>query len=105
MVAAAKAKVLRSVFLDPQMDEILRQVAFRRNTSKGDLIRTYVERGLDADRETLLPKTEAATKAASSRAPEMTQAQPARKAAAKAAPAPESKRKPVGRSLKAAAAR
>lgn len=66
MVAAAKTKVLRSVFLDPQMDEILRQVAFRRNTSKGDLIRTYVERGLEADRETLLPQREAAAKMAPS---------------------------------------
>ncbi len=61
---AAVTKVLRSVFLDPQMDEILRQVAYRRNTSKGDLIRTYVERGLDADRETLLPQVEAKVEAA-----------------------------------------
>jgi hypothetical protein len=65
MDAAAKTKVLRSVFLDPQMDEILRQVAYRRNTSKGDLIRTYVERGLEADRETLIPQRETATKVAS----------------------------------------
>jgi len=63
MAAVAKAKVLRSVFLDPQMDEILRQMAYRRNTSKGDLIRTYVERGLNADSDTLLPQAEAKAEA------------------------------------------
>ncbi|WP_149536642.1 hypothetical protein [Siccirubricoccus phaeus] len=82
MVAAAKTKVLRSVFLDPQMDEILRQVAFRRNTSKGDLIRTYVERGLEADREALLPQRETAAKAVpSSRGRSKTQGGTTRKTA------------------------
>jgi hypothetical protein len=45
-----RAKVLRSVFLDSEMDEILRQAAFRLNVSKGDLIRTYVEQGINAER-------------------------------------------------------
>jgi VIT1/CCC1 family predicted Fe2+/Mn2+ transporter len=46
MKTTAKMKVLRSVFLDPEMDEALRQAAFRLKVSKGELIRTYVERGL-----------------------------------------------------------
>ena len=100
MVVVAKAKVLRSVFLDPQMDEILRQVAFRRNTSKGDLIRTYVERGLEADRETLLPRIEA--KAEPSPGPEKKQVKPARSAAAKPT-APREHKKQVGPARKVAA--
>ena len=53
-------KVLRSVFLDPKVDEMLRQVAFRRNISKGELIRTYVERGIAAEREAARAQAEAA---------------------------------------------
>ena len=101
MVAVAKAKVLRSVFLDPQMDEILRQVAFRRNTSKGDLIRTYVERGLEADRETLLPETGA--KAQPSPGPEKKQVEPVRKVAAKPTVLRERKKKQVSPARKVAA--
>lgn len=103
MVAAAKTKVLRSVFLEPQMDEILRQVAFRRNTSKGDLIRTYVERGLEADRETLIPQREPAAKAAAARGSAKKQVGPARNSVAKAAPSRGRTKKRAGSAHQAAA--
>jgi VIT1/CCC1 family predicted Fe2+/Mn2+ transporter len=41
-------KVLRSVFLDPEMDETLRQTAFRLKVSKGELIRTYLKLGMNS---------------------------------------------------------
>jgi len=52
MMTKTNKKVLRSVFLDSEMDETLRQAAFRLNVSKGELIRTYVERGINEERQT-----------------------------------------------------
>src|SRR4051794_23785068 len=49
MAAASKMKGLPSVFFDPGMDEALRQAAFRRKVSKGELMRTYMERGLASE--------------------------------------------------------
>jgi hypothetical protein len=49
MADESKMKVLRSVFLDPMVDEVLRRVAFHRKVSEGELIRNCVERGLRAD--------------------------------------------------------
>lgn len=63
MAAAAKAKVLRSVFLDPEMDEILRLAAFRLKVSKGELIRSYVERGINAERQAAQDEHAAAIRA------------------------------------------
>lgn len=41
----AQNYVLRSVYLDPEFDNFLREQAFRLNISKNDLIRDYLERG------------------------------------------------------------
>ena len=49
-MADSKRKVLRSVFLDREVDETLRQAASRRHISKSGLIRTHVEQGIDAER-------------------------------------------------------
>jgi hypothetical protein len=49
MVTTSKMKVLRSVFLEPEMDEALRQTAFRRRISKGELIRTYLAQGITSE--------------------------------------------------------
>ena len=49
-MADSKRKVLRSVFLDREVEETLRQAASRRHISKSGLIRTHVEQGIDAER-------------------------------------------------------
>lgn len=51
MANESQNKVLRSFFISPEMDEILRQAAFKLNVSKGELIRTYVERGINGERQ------------------------------------------------------
>lgn len=41
-----KALVLRTVYLNPERDEELRQIAFENKISKGDLIRQLIDLGL-----------------------------------------------------------
>ena len=51
MAIQSQNKVLRSFFISPEMDEILRQAAFKLNVSEGGLIRTYVKRGINGERQ------------------------------------------------------
>lgn len=50
--------VLRSVFMDPVVDEFLRAKAFREGTSKNDLIRRYLVLGIKAVAEGAYPMIE-----------------------------------------------
>ena len=54
MPVAETAPKLRSVYLDPDLDEVLRQAAFRRRVSKSELIRTFVEQGIEDERRSAL---------------------------------------------------
>lgn len=40
--------VLRTVYISPSVDDALRDEAFRKRTSKNDLIRQYIELGMEA---------------------------------------------------------
>ena len=46
---AAKNFVLRSVYLEPEIDGYLRELAFTQNISKNDLIRRYITVGAGAE--------------------------------------------------------
>jgi hypothetical protein len=42
--------VLRTVYISPSVDDALRDEAFKKRTSKNDLIRQYIELGMEAKR-------------------------------------------------------
>lgn len=48
--------VLRTVYLDPEMDEELRTIAFDKKTSKNDLIRSYLKEAMKKDVGTSVAK-------------------------------------------------
>lgn len=47
----SKKMVLRTVYISPELDDLLRVKAFRARTSKNDLIRNYVVAGMRAEAE------------------------------------------------------
>lgn len=60
--------VLRTVYIKPTVDDELRDEAFRLRTSKNDLIRKYIEKGMAASREQEKPvRAVVAPKAAAAR--------------------------------------
>jgi hypothetical protein len=48
MTMSTKNLVLRTVYISPETDDKLRAEAFDRRTSKNDLIRRYIELGMQA---------------------------------------------------------
>lgn len=44
----AQNYVLRSIYLEPEVDDFLRDEAFERKISKNEVIREYIQRGLRA---------------------------------------------------------
>lgn len=47
--ANARNLVLRTIYIDPMLDDWLKQQAFSSNTSKNDLFRQYIEKGIVAE--------------------------------------------------------
>lgn len=82
-----KNLVLRTVYLNAEVDDKLRDEAFASRKSKNDLIRRYLELGMQAERDRLVPKV--ATKSPVAKRVTDGKAKPAaaNKVAAKKAPA------------------
>lgn len=49
--ANSRNLVLRTIYIDPMLDDWLKQQAFSSNTSKNDLFRQYIEKGIVAEAE------------------------------------------------------
>lgn len=49
MAKESHGMVLRSIFITPEMDAILRQKAFETDVSKSELIRNLIESGLSGE--------------------------------------------------------
>jgi Ribbon-helix-helix protein, copG family len=60
MAATKPSMVMRSVYLPPDMDEALRNLAFQLRLSKADLIRAFVAGGLNNAVRSLGPKPDEA---------------------------------------------
>ena len=56
--------ILRTVYLTPQMDSLLRTRAFRMDISKNELIRNYLQKAMDDDTESLQVEAQQAVRAA-----------------------------------------
>jgi len=73
--------VLRTVYIKPSVDDALRDEAFKRRTSKNDLIRQYIELGMEAKAR----QSKSAGVAVDRQTPAVKKAVPAKKRAGTAA--------------------
>jgi hypothetical protein len=55
----SKNLVLRSMYIEPEIDDMLRNEAFNSRTSKNDLIRKYLQLGIEAARKAAAPEAAA----------------------------------------------
>jgi hypothetical protein len=60
---ASKNLVLRTVYIDPEVDDLLRNEAFAGRTSKNDLFRKYLSLGMEAARKASKPAVQDSAKA------------------------------------------
>ena len=60
---ASKNLVLRTVYIDPEVDDLLRNEAFAGRTSKNDLFRKYLSLGMEAARKASKPAAPDSAKA------------------------------------------
>ncbi|GJI92222.1 hypothetical protein [Duganella hordei] len=98
--------VLRTIYISPEVDDDLRIEAFDNRTSKNDLIRKYLELGMEAARRQNRDRGVAAkpaVKAVAKPALKKAAAKPAAKAAPKAAAKPVTKKVAVKVAAKPAA--
>lgn len=70
--------VLRTVYIKPSVDDALRDEAFKKRTSKNDLIRQYIELGMEAKKA---QQSKSAGAAVVRQAPTAKKAAPAKKRA------------------------
>lgn len=81
----SKNLVLRTVYIDPEVDDLLRNEAFAGRTSKNDLFRKYLSLGMEAARKAAKPPVPDSAKADAAAVRKAAQkAKPAAGAAAKA---------------------